>query len=166
MTMSMLQLCEWLEMTWAGVMIRESLWGFPIVVAIHILGLTMSVGMLIWFDLRLLGVSMQRCPVSEVYRRLFPWMIAGMTVMFISGGFLFVAFATKAYGNLYFRIKLASLLFAGLNAFIFHTVTERRIAAWNEVARPPLAARLAGLASLVLWAIVILSGRMMSYTMF
>ena len=164
--MSILQVCEWLEMTSAGVLVRESLWGFPIVVAIHIVGLTLSVGILAWFDLRLLGISMQRCRVSEVYRRLFPWMMSGIIVMFISGGLLFVGFATKAYGNLYFRIKIVTLLLAGVNALIFHLATERGVASWNDAARPPLAARMAGLASLVLWAVVIMAGRMMSYTMF
>ena len=164
--MSVLQVCEWLEMTPAGVLVRESLWGFPIVVAIHILGLTMSVGALVWFDLRLLGVSMRRIPVSEVYRRLMPWMLSAFIVMFMSGALLFVGFATKAYGNLYFRIKMAAMLLAAANALMFHFSTERRIARWNEAARPPLPARLAGLASLLLWVVVIMAGRMMSYTMF
>ena len=164
--MSILQVCEWLESTPVGVLVRESLWGFPIVVAIHILGLTISVGTLVWFDLRLLGVSMPRCPVSEVYRRLMPWMVSGMIVMFITGGLLFVGFATKAYGNLYFRIKLATLLLAAVNALMFHYWTGRGIARWNEAARPPLPAGLAGLASLLLWVVVIMAGRMMSYTMF
>ena len=164
--MSILQVCEWLESTPVGVLVRESLWGFPIVVAIHILGLTMSVGTLVWFDLRLLGVSMRRIPVSEMYRRLMPWMLSAFIAMFITGALLFVGYATKAYGNLYFRIKIAAMLLAGVNALMFHYSTERRIARWNEAARPPLPARMAGLASILLWAVVIMAGRMMSYTIF
>ena len=49
------QLLEWLEATSIGLLVRESVWGFPIVVAIHIMGLMLSVGLLVWFDLRLLG---------------------------------------------------------------------------------------------------------------
>src|SRR5262245_1720074 len=98
--MSIMQWCESLEMTALGVWVRESLYGFPLVVAIHILGLTLSIGMVVWFDLRLLGLSMRRCPVSEVYRRIFPWMISGMLVMATTGVILFIAFATKAYPNM------------------------------------------------------------------
>ena len=54
----MLQLCEWLESTAVASLIRESAYGFPIVVAIHIMGLMLSIGMLLWFDLRLLGLAM------------------------------------------------------------------------------------------------------------
>jgi hypothetical protein len=164
--MSIVQVCEWLESTPVGVVVRESMWGFPVLVAIHILGLTLSVGSLLWFDLRLLGVSMRRVPIAELYRRLMPWMVPAFVAMFITGVLLFTGFATKAYGNVYFRIKLAAMLLAAMNAFIFHVGAERGIAQWNDAAHPPLPARIAGLASLMLWTVVIMAGRMMSYTMF
>ena len=55
--MDLLSAAEWLETTAAAVMVRESLWGFPILVAIHLFGLILSAGIVIWFDLRLLGIS-------------------------------------------------------------------------------------------------------------
>src|SRR6185503_9290267 len=164
--MSILSVCEWLETTAPGVLVRESLYGFQVLAGIHILGLTISVGTLLWFDLRLAGVSMPRCPVSALYRRLMPWTLVGFVVMFISGAWLFTGFATKAYGNVYFRIKLAAIVLAGVNALFYHFVTERRIAHWNDAARPPMPARLAGMISIVAWTIVIMAGRMMSYTIF
>jgi hypothetical protein len=57
------------------------------------------------------------------------------------------------------------MVLAGVNALIYHLVTERGLAQWDAV-QPPRAARIAGLASILLWTTVILSGRMMSYTMF
>ena len=164
--MSILQICEWLESFSIAVLVRESLWGFPIVVAIHILGLTVSVGLLIWFDLRLLGVIMPAVPVATMYRGLARWMLGGFATMFLSGAVLFMAFATKAYGNVYFQIKLGAMLLAGTNALIFHYATERHIVEWNDSARPPVGARLAGAISILAWTVVILAGRMMSYTMF
>jgi hypothetical protein len=162
----MLELGEWLEATSVAVWVKESQYGFAIVVATHILGLTVSVGTLVWFDLRLLGVSMLRTPVSQLYRRLMPWTLSGFVVMFASGAILLAAYATAAYGNVYFRIKAAALVLAGVNAFFYHGVTERQITRWDEARRPSIPARMAGLISIVIWAIVILAGRMMSYTMF
>ena len=86
--------------------------------------------------------------------------------MFISGGLLLSGFATAAANNRYFQIKLVALLLAGLNVLVYHLHTERRMARWDEARRPVLAARLAGLISIVLWMTVIMAGRMMSYTMF
>ena len=161
----MQQLLEWLEATPIGLLVRESLWGFPIVVAIHILGLTLSVGLLVWFDLRLLGASMRGHLASAMYRRLAPWMFTGFALMMVSGLMLFTAFATAAYENVYFRIKVAAMVLAAINALVYHRMTERRIAEW-DAGSPPTGARLAGLVSMCVWLVVIVSGRMMSYTMF
>jgi hypothetical protein len=97
--MTLLQICEWLESTRLAELVTQSLYGFQILVAIHLLGLGLSVGMVIWFDLRLLGKVLTTTPVSEVYRRLAPWMVTGFVVMFASGATIFVGYATAAYGN-------------------------------------------------------------------
>ena len=164
--MSIEEVLLWMESTRLSIWVLESLWGFGIVVGIHILGLTVSVGILVWFDLRLLGLGMRGCPVSTLYRRLMPWAFLGFAIMFVSGGSLFAAYGTLAYPNIYFRIKMVALFLAGANAAAYHLVTERNIAQWDQWARPPIAARMAGLTSIVLWVAIILSGRMMSYTIF
>jgi hypothetical protein len=157
---------EWLESTALAATIQESLYGFPAVVAIHILGLTLSVGSLLWVDLRLLGLCMRGVRVSEIYRGLAPWFAAGFLLMFASGAVLFTAFATSAYANVFFRIKMLALALAALNAVGFHWLSGKRSAAWDAAPQPPATARLAGLTSLVLWVAVIVAGRMMSYTMY
>jgi hypothetical protein len=164
--LTLVEAAEWLEATSAGVMVRESLYGFPILVAIHLLGLAISVGVVIWFDLRLLGVSMAGHPVTAVYRRLMPLAFVGYAVMFVSGGFLLAGFATAAFENVYFRIKVAAMVCAGVNALLYHWITERRIEQWDDSRRLPLPARTAGLVSIAVWTVVVLSGRMMSYTIF
>jgi hypothetical protein len=160
------QFAEWLEATPPALIVRESLWGFPILVAFHLLSLTISAGIVVWFDLRLLGVSMRRQPVSQVYRRLMPIAFVGFAIAFVSGAWILAGFATNALDNVYFRIKAAALLLAGVNALVYHFITERTIATWDLTPKPPLAARTAGIVSLGVWTVVILAGRMMSYTMF
>jgi hypothetical protein len=166
MTGTIFQFCQWLESTYVAVLVRESLWGFPILVAIHIIGLIFSAGIVVWFDLRLLGISMRGIPVSSVYRRLMPWAFGGFAVMFTSGGMLAAGFATSAYHNIYFLLKITALLGAGINALVYHANVERRIALWDRSAPTPLPARMAGLISIVLWATVIMAGRMISYTLY
>jgi hypothetical protein len=163
---SIASFCAWLEQSSVGLLVRESLWGFQIVVALHILGLILSVGTLVWFDLRLLGFAMRRVPVSAVYRQLAPWSAIGFVMMFVTGGMLVTAFATRAYGNPYFRIKMIALALAGVNALLYHVVTERRISQWDRAEHPPGPARLAGLISIAIWVVVVLAGRMISYTMY
>jgi hypothetical protein len=130
------------------------------------MGIMLSVGTLVWFDLRLLGVSMTGYRASLIYRRLMPWMFTGFALMFITGLMLVTAYATAAYDNLYFRIKISAMVLAAINAFVYHRYTERRISEWDDSAAPPKGARAAGLVSICVWATVIVAGRMMSYTMF
>jgi hypothetical protein len=164
--MSLFELCQWIEATRIGVYVREDLWAFPVLIAVHMLGLTLSVGTLLWFDLRLMGFGVRNCSVSRLYRRLMPLMLPSFLVMTISGVMIFVGFATLAYENTYFRIKLIALIVAGLNAMIFHLVTEKRIAQWDEQRVLPFSARVAGFVSILAWLTVILAGRMISYTMY
>jgi len=164
--MTLLQICEWLETTRIGEFVTQSPYGFAIVVAIHLLGLGLSVGTVIWFDLRLLGKVLTAAPVSEVYRRLAPVMVTGFVMMFGSGVVIFIAYASAAYNNPYFRVKLLMIALAGVNAVLFHTYTQKHLAGWDTWSHPPAAARAAGAISIASWIVVVLAGRMMSYTMF
>ena len=166
MAQTLFHLAEQIEATSLGVFVRESLWGFPILVAIHIVTLVFSVGIVVWLDLRLLGVSMTGVPVSRVYRRLMPLAFVGFAIMVVTGVTLLTGFATSAYKNPYFRVKLIALLVAGVNALVYHTNVERRISLWDRSPVPPGAARMAGLISILAWTTVILAGRMMSYTLY
>ncbi len=157
--MSVLELCHWIEDTAIGTSIRESAWVFPIILGLHSLGLTLSVGTVLWFDLRLLGVKLLGQSVSDVYRQLKPWMLAGFAIMFLSGMLLFWAQASRCYENGFCRVKILLLVVPGLNALIYHWVTEPGIARWDDSARPPAPARAAGLVSIAAWTTIIVLGR-------
>lgn len=164
--MSLLEVCQWLETTWLAELVTLSMWGFHVLVTVHLLSLGLSAGMIVWMDLRLLGRVLPACPVPEVYRRLAPWALTGFAGMFISGGILFVGYAGSAYGNTWFRIKMVAILVAGINAVAYHVFTSRRVAALGVGESLPSPARATGLISITAWAIVVMAGRMMSYTMF
>jgi hypothetical protein len=70
--MTILDACEWLQSTALATWVQESAYGFPIVVAVHLLGLIFSVGTLLWVDVRMLGLGLRELRVSEVYRALAP----------------------------------------------------------------------------------------------
>jgi hypothetical protein len=48
---------------------------------------------------------------------------------------------------------------AGINALAYHLITERTRARWDEWPIPPIAARMAGLFSIVLWTAIMVMGR-------
>ena len=157
--MSPIEALNWIQSTQIATSLRESTWVFPIVLGVHSLGLSLSVGTLLWFDLRLLGVAMRREAVSQVYRQLAPYMLAGFAIMLSSGSLLFAAQASRCYQNVYCRSKLLLLLLPGANALLYHVLTKRGIARWDRDPLPPPAARWAGRVSIISWIAIIVLGR-------
>jgi len=163
--MDLLDYSRWLENTWWATAVRESGYVYPFVEGSHVMALALSVGAVLWFDLRLLGWTMRDDRVSEVFRQVRPWMFVGFGVMFVTGVLLFAARATDAYESPYFRLKVALLVLGGVNIVLFHTTIDRRRDEWDADGRPPARARLAGGVSLVLWFAIIAVGRVMAYNL-
>ena len=88
--MSLLQFMQWLETTSLSVSFHESIWSFPIVESVHVLGLCLFLGMAVLTDLRLLGITFKRVPLSEVMGYVLPWTWAGAVIMVVSGTVLFL----------------------------------------------------------------------------
>jgi hypothetical protein len=161
-----LRFCQWLESTPGSIALHESIWGYPIVESVHVLTLCVFLGLAIMLDLRLLGVTMVRTPVSEIAGRLLPWIFGGFLVMVVTGALLFYAIPVKTYLNIFFRLKVLFLLLAGVNAAVFELTISRSKADWDLDPVPPLRARLAGGFSLTLWAAIVVAGRMIAYNWF
>jgi len=124
-TPDMLPFCRWLEQTSVGAGVRESLWLFPAIETVHLLGMAALVGTITVFDLRLLGWMLRRERVSDLARRLLPWSWAGFALQVVTGGLLFTSEAIKVYTNPAFRVKMLLIFLAGLHALIFHWMTAR-----------------------------------------
>jgi hypothetical protein len=155
--------CQWLYDSAIGTGIRESIWVFPIIETVHVLTITLLVGTVAIFDLRLLGVVLKNEPVSRVASQILPLTWAGFAVMFVSGFLLFWSEAAKSYANPAFRIKLLLLALVGLNPLIFHFTIFQSVSEWNGRVVTPLRARLAAASSLTLWACIICAGRAIAY---
>ncbi len=164
--MSLLAFCEWLDSTAWSTALHESMFVYPIVESTHVVALMLFVGFATILDLRLLGLTLKRVPVSQVAERLLPWTVAGFIIMVITGALLFYAIPVRTYQSIFFRAKLIFLILAGLNVWFFHTRIFTRIAEWDLAIITPRAGRMAGLASLVLWAAIIIAGRMIAYNWF
>lgn len=164
--MSILSFLEWLASTDWSIALHESLWVYPLVESTHVLTLGLFVGTAVMLDLRLLGWSFRDVPITEFTQRILPWTRAGFAIMFVTGILLFYAIPVRTYQNIFFRVKLVMLAFALFNIWYFHNRTERGVARWDTDGRPPRAARIAGLASIVLWMSIVVAGRLIAYNWF
>ena len=161
---TLLAFCKWLERSPLGTEVRESLWLFPVIETVHLLGMVLLVGTIAVLDLRMLGLAMPRESVSQLAERLLPWTWAGFAVMLMTGSLLFTSSAAKTYiHNPSFQIKMLLIFLAGMNALVFHLTVYRRVAAWEFAPVAPLGARIAGGLSLLLWISVVAAGRWIGF---
>ena len=161
-----LRFSQWLEATDVSQALAGSIWTYPIVESLHAIGVAVFLGLLLVWDLRLLGVLFTRVPVTEVWARLIPWIAAGAVFMMVTGIALFVAKPVYSWGHVFFRIKVVALILALANAVAFHFGIERRVVDWDCVPIPPRAARIAGVCSIALWAVIVVAGRLIGYNWF
>jgi hypothetical protein len=155
---------EWLEgLAWTTA-IRESAWGYPIIETAHVASIVFFAGLVIVMDLRLVGLAFRHAPLTQIQRRLFPWQMAGFVPSTATGLLLCCIDPLRYYGNVFFWVKLGLLVLAGINALAFHLTIYRTAARWDEDPQVPGTVRLAGAVSLLLWAAIIVSGRLIAFT--
>ncbi len=148
--------------SWATA-IREDDTLFPVIESLHVLAITFVVGTISMVDLRLLGVTSRQRAVSQLTAEILPWTWGAFVVAVITGSLMFASSATKYIANPPFQIKLVMLLLAGVNMAVFHLVTQRNIAHWDEHPVTPVGAKIAGGLSLLFWLGAITAGRWIGF---
>jgi len=149
---------EWCEATALGLAVRESVWLFPAIEAVHLLGLCLLGGALLIVDLRMLGTGLTRTPIALLARQARPWLVAGVVTMMATGVLLFLSEAIKCYYSQAFWVKMTTLP----AALIFTFAVRERVAARAHVAGAPVAAT--GALSIALWVIVAAAGRWIGFS--
>ncbi len=150
---------RWCESTLIGRAIADSVWAFPILEAVHLLGLCMLGGALLVVDLRLLGVGLTGQPVARLARYARPWLVASVIVMVLTGVPLFLSEAIKAYYNTSFWVKMCTLPVA-----LTFTFAVRERVARREADDPGVVGRIVGAVSLALWFTVAAAGRWIGFS--
>ena len=141
---------------------KHSLWLYPIVEIVHIVGLALLVGTVAAFDLRLLGFS-RATSVRALQRSLLPWSWMALLLIVPSGVAMFATHAVDFAANPALRVKVLLILAAGINALLFHNGVFRSVAAWDQHMETPRAAKASALLSLAIWIGVISCGRLIAY---
>jgi hypothetical protein len=161
---SILALAEAIESTRIGTAIAESRYAFPIIEGTHLIALSISVGLIFLTDLRLMGLFLRQIPALEFVQGLRPYVLCGFALVFLSGGLLFWGEAAEVIASPAWVFKFLFIGLAGLNALYFEFVIARRPGALSPD-RPvlPRAVRYAGFASLTIWTLVIICGRLIAY---
>lgn len=149
---------------------RHYAWGWPLMETLHFVGLSLLVGIVGMFDLRLLGVA-KSLPVAPL-RRLLPWAVFGF-ILAVSSGLMFVEgveanISIHPYvvlvNDIWLELKLLFIFLAGVNLLAFYlTGMSRAVDALGPGEDAPLLAKVIAGTSLFLWIGVMYFGRLIPF---
>jgi hypothetical protein len=148
-----------------SIALHESLYMYAITESIHVMSIILFVGTIAMVDFRLLGISYNKVPVSQMLSRMLPWTVAGFVLLVITGVMLFLAIPIRTYHSIWFRLKCLTILVAAVNIAIFTFKVERDKASW-DLGPVPQKSKICAVISLTAWCLVIVFGRLIAYNWF
>src|SRR6187399_1005655 len=145
--MDISEVLKTIENTGMASSIRASLYLFPMLESVHVIGLAIVFGTIVIMDLRLLGLASTNRPFRKVASDILKWTWIAFAITFVTGGLMFTTNATAYFHNSVFQAKMALLVLAGLNMGIFELTTGRTLGKWDTSPSPPRAAKRAAVVS-------------------
>ncbi|MEQ1884987.1 MAG: DUF6644 family protein [Bryobacteraceae bacterium] len=146
----------WSDASALANLMRSSTWLFPLIEVLHLVAITLLLGMISVLDLRLMGVGMRQQSISEVARDTFPWTWTGIALATLSGGCLFAAEAMKLWESPPFAAKIGFFALALASTAVFqHRMTQAD--------QPTAALKWTALVSLLLWFGTGFAGRYIAF---
>jgi hypothetical protein len=145
-----------------GAPIRQSLWLFPALETLHILGFALLYGSIVVVDLRLLGFG-RSLSVARLSALAVPWTIGAFALIVPTGLTMFAGHVDDYLTNPAFGVKMALVAVGVVNAGLLRRGALRAAAHWDTDASPPARVRLAAAVSIAAWTGAIVCGRLIAY---
>jgi len=152
---------DWIESTDLSVAIREGGLPYPIIGGVHLLSIALFGGMLLATVLRFLGWAMRSRRVSDIWCQFQPWKRLGFVVVVVTGLLLTWAEPVRLYKSPSFWVKMILFALVGVHALVFRTSVYGHPEKLDEAVTSR--AKLAAVLSLILWAGLIVSGRLIAF---
>jgi hypothetical protein len=151
----------WVRSTELHAFVRHHAWLWPTCETLHYLGLSLLLGTVGVYDLRVLGMA-KGIPPSALHR-LIPLGIGGFVVNVLTGIVFFFGFPEQYAYNNAFRFKLAFMALAGVNVLVFYSTAFRELNALAAGADAPLRSKIITGVSLSSWVCVLVCGRLLTF---
>jgi hypothetical protein len=154
-------LAFWMRDSQLNTIINGSGWIFPASETLHFLGLILLFGSLLIMDMRILGFA-RALPVKTLMT-FTPYTIIGFGINVVTGIIFLFADPVRYFPNLSWQLKMLCVGGAAANVLYFKFVIFPVIERAGDAVCERLDARIVAAASLVLWALVIIFGRLIPY---
>ena len=140
-----------------GTFVANTPWAWAAFEALHMVGLSLLIGIVLLFDLKLLGFapSLQYATLD----RLLPWAVLAFGFNVITGMSFFAASPWQYVGNVAFNWKMIFVMVAGVNAMLLTFDLGRR----QEGEPAPAYSKALAASALALWVGVMFWGSMLPF---
>lgn len=149
----------WLESTSLANWVGSSIWGYPIMLTIHSVGLAIVVGLVFVMSFRFLGV-MKGVPVGSV-NDLFPFAWFGFAINTISGLSLFTLQASWYVTSVPFLLKITGIIIGVVMMVLIQK--EFKANSLDSAVDAPQKLKTFAIISLVAWSVGMIGGRFIAY---
>ena len=139
----------------------NSPWGWPSIESIHFLGLSLLIGTIGVFDLRMLGIG-RGVAYADLHKLVYIGII-GYGLNIITGTMFLVSAPDQYVFNPAFQLKLLFMLIAGINVIWFYRATLAEVRATAADLAVSQRAKAIGIISLLCWTLIIVCGRLITY---
>jgi hypothetical protein len=135
-----------------------SKWFWTFMMALHYVGLTLIIGTVGFYDIRIMGF-LKQIPIGPLHR-LLPYGLIGLAINITTGLMAFAGRPDNYVFSIAIWLKILALLLLGLNAALFYMTDifgeVKNVKAGEDA---PISAKLIAASSLFLWFMVIVMGR-------
>lgn len=159
----LLSFAQWIQATAFFTWLRGSANTYPIIMALHMVGIAFFGGMILMTDMRLLGWAMRKHSIADVVNQFRMPKRWGLLLTATCGILMAGSKAEEYYYNAFFRAKLALFATIIISELIFYRTVYSDPSALDRAPRTPGAAKLAAVVSIVLWTSVAVCGRGIGY---
>jgi len=160
------QFSAWVAATPLSKLIGTHLWIVPSTQSIHYVALAVLFSSAAIIDLRILGLISGHTPLPRIAERFAPGIWMALVVMIATGVILLIGEPARSLTTWEFQSKMVMLVAVVLlTLYLQRRIADssmERSAAGGEVVLPATA-RMAAVASLVLWMLIIVAGRWIAY---
>jgi hypothetical protein len=139
---------------------RRSFYVYPVVNALHILGIGLLVGAILPFDLRVLG-ALRAVPLAAAARLQIRFAAFGLVLAVSAGFMLFTAKPHEYVANPAFVTKIGLVALGTANALAVRIGLQWKSALATDIAGPRI--RLHSAASLLIWLSAVFAGRFIAF---
>jgi hypothetical protein len=156
-----MEFVDWIESTALSIWMIDSIWAYPIVLSTHAVGMSIVVGTIVIVDLRILGFA-SKIPLNS-FGRLFIVSWIGVALNFLSGVALFTADPAQFLYHPVFWIKIGLIIVGAVLVYVMWREVKPDKEKPDENSEASARTRSIAKLSLLLWAGVIVAGRLIAY---